>query len=196
MRTVLLTAFQPSCPWQVTRHGRAQSHWRSQWPVLAPPFCMSNHHSWHVLLCPSHLPSGRVWGTCSKHWGKIPPTIVREFPQENRTGEHTAEDTYPLPADWKHISDGKGPSGIQGLHRSHQGSRGVPYIQGRVASAHFATVHCFVPLGCVREQSLFYRKQPGNTDFNKACIPTLFAHKSINVSGWFSSFTDNKVICS
>lgn len=54
---------------------------------------------------------------CSKHSGKIPPTIASEFPQENCPGAHSAEDTYPLPADWKHNSDGKDPSGIQGIHR-------------------------------------------------------------------------------
>lgn len=124
------------------------------------------------------------------------PATASEFPQENRPGAHTAEDTCPFHVGWKHISVGKDPSGIQGLHRSlAMDTRSVPYIQGTIASTHFATVHCLCHCD-VREQSLFHRKQPGNSEFSEAWIPFLFAPKTINISGWFSPFINNKVICS
>lgn len=120
---------------------------------------------WHLLFacliifadmcCPAPLiyPAEGFGAYVQNVQEKIPPTTAPEFPQEICPGARPAEDTCPSPADWKCISDGKDPSGIQGLHRSPQGSRGVPY-SGTVASIRFATVHCFVQLGYPRAESL------------------------------------------
>lgn len=113
------------CPLQRTCSGRAQSHHYSQGPVLVPPFLsMSNHQSWHAaaLALPARV---FVIRTFRKN-----PSNYCSWISQNRAGAPAAEDTWPLPADWNHISDGKDPSVIQGLCRSYQGSWGDPIYPG------------------------------------------------------------------
>lgn len=157
------------------------------------------------MCCPASL----------KHQQECLGHVIRTFrrnhsnycswiPQENCPNAHTAEDTWPSPADWKHISDGKDPSRIHpSPYRDFIGSsyRGlhIRVLRGSYTSRALLLQPSLPPFTAlchwdVREQSFFHKKQAGNWDFDE--ISTLFAPKPINVSGWFSPFMDNKVICS
>lgn len=193
MRTVLLTAFQPSCPWQKTCWGRAQNHHCSQWTVLAPRFCMSNHHSWHV--CPASLiyPAGE-FGTCVQN---IQEKSLQLLPLNSpRTALVYTVLRAPTPC----LQTGN-TTVMERIHQEYRDFIGDLRDFGASHAPKAQLCQPTLPLFTalyhwdVWEQSLFHRKQPGNSEFNEAWILTLSVLNPTSVLGCFSPFIDNKVIC-
>lgn len=145
MRTVLLNAFQPSCPWHRSHHGRAQSHQHSQYPTLAPPFSASNPHSCCAALCFSFSQQEHL-GHVFKQLGKNPFNCCQLIPP----GEAPW-----CPYCWGYCLQTGSTLVLERIHQDCRDFRNlVSYIQSTVFSTHFATIDCFVPLEWLRAEAI------------------------------------------
>lgn len=158
---------------------------------------------WHllfawVLICPdkcflapfSYSPGGfwaRVQNIQEKCLHLLPLNSPREPSWCTRSWGHTLPFAC-RPQNWKRASDGKDLARIQGQASwGTSGISGGPILPGKSSF----TLPLFTAL-ChwdVREQNLFHRKQPGNSQVSKVWIPFLHLSPSIFQTGFHLSLT-------